>query len=311
MPIILVADDSETDRKLIEGLLRPKLDWIVQFAENGSQAFDMIGEIFPDVVVTDLQMPEMDGIQLCAEAKVEYPDVPIVLITGKGSEELAVEALDAGAASYVPKSALANSLLETVEQVLSIAKHKRTKSQLMRYATNTRYQFNIKNDQSLVAPLIDFVSSAMERLQLGDKAEQRHVSVAIEEALLNAIYHGNLELDGPSVQDARRALHDGEIAEIVHERSQQSPYEERRVRIAFEVTRNRIDIVVRDDGKGFDNPSRFIEATDVEQLSGAGGRGLALIRNFMDEVEFSDTGNEIRMSLKLRSNTRRKAPVEA
>jgi CheY-like chemotaxis protein len=110
MPIILVADDSETDRKLIEGLLRPKLDWIVQFAENGSQAFDMIGEIFPDVVVTDLQMPEMDGIQLCAEAKVEYPDVPIVLITGKGSEELAVEALDAGAASYVPKSALANSL---------------------------------------------------------------------------------------------------------------------------------------------------------------------------------------------------------
>jgi anti-sigma regulatory factor (Ser/Thr protein kinase) len=201
--------------------------------------------------------------------------------------------------------------LETVEQVLSIAKHKRTKSQLMRYATNTRYQFNIKNDQSLVAPLIDFVSSAMERLQLGDKAEQRHVSVAIEEALLNAIYHGNLELDGPSVQDARRALHDGEIAEIVHERSQQSPYEERRVRIAFEVTRNRIDIVVRDDGKGFDNPSRFIEATDVEQLSGAGGRGLALIRNFMDEVEFSDTGNEIRMSLKLRSNTRRKAPVEA
>ena len=69
MPIILVVDDSETDRKLIGGLLKPKLDWIVQYASNGAEALDLIGQIFPDVVVTDLQMPEMDGIQLCMNQK--------------------------------------------------------------------------------------------------------------------------------------------------------------------------------------------------------------------------------------------------
>ncbi len=311
MPIILVADDSETDRKLIDGLLKPKLDWIVQFAENGAKALEMIGEIFPDVVVTDLQMPEMDGIQLCAEAKVEYPDVPIVLITGKGSEELAVEALEAGAASYVPKSALAGSLLETVEQVLSIAKHRRTKSQLMQYATNTRYQFNLKNDQSLISPLIDFVSTAMETLCMGDRADQRHVSVAIEEAIINAIFHGNLELEGVMVQDARRALHDGDISEAVKERVGQKPFNERRVRVGVELTRNKVEIVVRDDGTGFETASKTESADDLSQLSGAGGRGLTLIRNFMDEVQFNDTGNEIRMSLKLRSKSRKPEAVQA
>ena len=311
MPIILVVDDSETDRTLIGGLLKPKLDWIVQFAENGAQVLEMIGEIFPDVVVTDLQMPKLNGIQLCMESKLEYPHVPIILITGKGSEQLAVEALEAGAASYVPKSALAGSLLETVEQVLAIAGHDQSKDRLMKFTTNTRYQFSLNNDQTLIGPLIDFVGSAMESFNLGDKAEQRHVAVAIEEALINAIFHGNLELDGLLVQDARRALHDGEVAEAVKERCLEAPYSERHVRVGVELARNRIEIVVRDSGPGFDAAAKSQYATDISQLSGAGGRGLTLIRNFMDDVQFNDAGNEIRMSLKLTTDSKKKKTVQS
>ena len=53
MPIILVVDDSETDRKLIGGLLKCKLDWIVQYASDGAEACELVGQIFPDVVITD------------------------------------------------------------------------------------------------------------------------------------------------------------------------------------------------------------------------------------------------------------------
>ena len=310
MPIILVVDDSETDRKLIGGLLKPKLDWIVQYACNGSEALDLIGQIFPDVVVTDLQMPEMDGIQLCAESKAEYPQVPIILVTGRGSEALAVDALDAGAASYVPKSALAGSLLETVEQVLSISNHHKSKERLMRFTTNTRFQFNLKNDQELIAPLLDFVDGTAEILGMGDVAERRHVAVAIEEAMINAIFHGNLELDGALVQDARRALHDGLVAEVVKERSFEPPFNDRRVRVGIELSRNRIEVIIRDDGNGFDAAAKTKNASDISQLSGAGGRGLTLIRNFMDDVQFNEVGNEIRMGLKFRTKARRKTGVE-
>jgi CheY-like chemotaxis protein/anti-sigma regulatory factor (Ser/Thr protein kinase) len=294
MPIILVVDDSPVDRKLIEGLLKPKLDWIVEFAENGKQGLEMIDQIFPDVVITDLQMPEMDGIQLCAAAKSQHPLVPIVLITGKGSEELAMKALAAGATSYVPKSALSGSLLETVEQVISLSHQFKSRDFLKKYNISTRYQFALENDPNLIAEMVEFVKSNMEKLELGDHSDRRHCAVALEEALLNALLHGNLGLDGIAVQEARRAFHDGIIAEVVRERLADPKIRDRRIRAAVEFSRREVKIIVRDDGAGF-QPSKSDASADLSRFSGAGGRGLTLIRSFMDDVQFNEIGNELRM----------------
>lgn len=308
MPIILVVDDSETDRQLIGGLLKPKLDWIVQFASDGAEGLAMIGEIFPDVVVTDLQMPELNGIQLCAEAKAEYPHVPIVLVTGQGSEDLAVEALHAGAASYVPKSGLSKYLLDTVEQVLSLAQHDESKARLMQNTSGVRYQFNLETDQQLIAPLVDFVSSTMASLGIGDESDQRHVSVAIGESLINAMFHGNLELDSDTALYARQQLHDGGIAEEVQERSKIEPFRDRRVKVAVNLTRKQVDIAIRDEGPGFDSSEVSEHACEASQLSSEEGRGLTLIHNFMDEVSFSSP-NEIHMCLKIKSAARKPTPA--
>ncbi len=307
MPIVLVIDDSETDRQLIGGLLKPKLDWIVQFAKDGSEGLQMIGEIFPDVVVTDLQMPELNGIQLCAEAKAEYPHVPIILVTGQGSEELAVEALQAGATSYVPKSALTQYLLDTVEQVLSLSQHDQSKVRLMQNTVGVRYQFHLETDQALIAPLVDFVSTTMESVGIGDESDQRHVSVALGESLINAMFHGNLELEATSARFARQQMHDGGISEEVQERCRVSPYKERRVKVAVNLNRKQVEIVVRDEGAGFDPAGYSERAHEPSQLSSQEGRGLTLIHNFMDETSFNDSANEIRMCMKIKSVSRKPA----
>jgi CheY-like chemotaxis protein/anti-sigma regulatory factor (Ser/Thr protein kinase) len=299
MPIILVVDDSETDRQLVGGLLKPKLDWIVQYAKDGQEGFEMIGQIFPDVVVTDLQMPKLNGIELCRQSKTEHPHVPIILITGKGSEEFAVEALDAGAASYVPKSALAGSLLDTVEQVLSLARHDYSQTRLLKYTTSARHQFNLENDQTLIQNVIDFSGQIMTNLGLGDQSTQRHCAVALEEAMINAIFHGNLEMNGLQVQEARRAMHDGLVSEFYKERCQQSPYCKRRLQVGLKFSRTKIEMVVRDAGPGFDAAGKLENAVELSQLSGAGGRGLTLIRSFMHDVKFNEDGNEIHMALRL------------
>ncbi|MFT5303578.1 MAG: CheY-like chemotaxis protein/anti-sigma regulatory factor (Ser/Thr protein kinase) [Mariniblastus sp.] len=301
MPIILVVDDSETDRMLIGGLLKPKLDWIVQYAKDGAEGLEMLGSVFPDLVVTDLQMPELNGIQLCAEAKAEYPHVPIILVTGQGSEDLAMEALQAGAASYVPKCGLSKYLLETVEQLLSLATHDMSKERLMQDTTSARFQFNLTSDQSIIAPLIDYISSNMVELKIGDQSEQRHVSVAIEESVLNAIFHGNFELGPDAVRYARQQMHDGSISEEVAERCALLPYRDRKIKIAVELNRKQVSIVVRDDGAGFDVAAETLKALELGQLSNEDGRGLTLMHTLMDEVAFNDLGNEVRLNLRIKT----------
>ncbi len=115
---ILVVDDSHVERLLVEGLLRKNPDFRVEQAENGKEALDRLAVRPSDVVVTDLVMPDMDGLELVRAVRRGHREIPVILMTAYGDETIAVEALEAGAASYVPKSQRAERLLETVNRVV-------------------------------------------------------------------------------------------------------------------------------------------------------------------------------------------------
>ena len=121
---ILLVDDSATDRRLIEGLLKKSLHFEVDTAADGLKALESLKAKVPDVVVTDMQMPNMDGMQLVENVRKLYPLVPVVLITAAGSEELASEALKRGAAGYVPKARCGELLNETLDHVLELTRKK-------------------------------------------------------------------------------------------------------------------------------------------------------------------------------------------
>src|SRR5262249_38268582 len=125
MANVLIVDDSPIDRVLIEGLLRKDPRMKTTQAASAADALNAIGAEQPDVIVTDLQMPGMDGLELVTAVRIHYPRVPVVLITAHGSETLAMQALEQGAASYVPKAQLAHNLLAAVEQVLELARDNR------------------------------------------------------------------------------------------------------------------------------------------------------------------------------------------
>ncbi len=131
MPTVLVVDDAAVDRRLAGGLLErdPNID--VDYAENGADALAYIDRCIPDLVVTDLQMPDIDGLCLVNSICDQFPEVPVVLMTAHGSEQIAAQALASGAASYVPKSELANSLYETVMYVLLLSQSQSQHMKLM------------------------------------------------------------------------------------------------------------------------------------------------------------------------------------
>src|SRR5687767_10041180 len=120
MPTVLVVDDSAVDRTLAGGLLARGGEWNVVYATDGPTALAQISATQPDIVVTDLVMPGMNGLELVASIVQQHPELPVVLMTGKGTEETSLQALQAGAASYVPKAALNQLLAQTVRDVYAL-----------------------------------------------------------------------------------------------------------------------------------------------------------------------------------------------
>ena len=292
MPCVLLVDDSSVDRRLIGGLMTKELDWLVEYAASGTEALQEMELALPDLVVTDLMMPEMDGLQLVAEVRRRYPKVPVILITAHGNETLAVEALEKGAASYVPKSQMATKLLDTARQVLSLTSAERTQVRLLECLTQTQSTFVLDNHPEIIPSFVDDVLDKVNAMRLCDPSETRHLAVSLEEALLNAMLHGNLQFDPGEVQQVRSDLMRGQKSPLVRQR--QEELRDRKIEARYELCRRQACFVVRDEGKGFDLSTIPISG-DPNPIDAERGRGLVLIQNFMDEVKFNDVGNEITM----------------
>jgi len=290
------VDDSPVDRRLAGGLLAKQPGQAdagggleVVFAANGKEALEVMDRDRPDLVLTDMQMPEMNGLELVEAVRSQHPLVPVILMTAHGSEELAITALQRGASSYVPKRNLASDLRETVENILNTSKAGQNKQRLLECLTQTESQFVLENDPALIPPLLAHLRESVTRMNLCDETGLIQVSVALGEALANAMYHGNLEV-GSEVRERSEAEYQGTIKE----RRRQKPYRDRRVYVTSQESLAEVRYVIRDEGKGFD-PTGLPDPTDPSNLEKTTGRGLLLIRTFMAEVFHNDAGNQITM----------------
>ncbi len=301
MTTILVVDDSAVDRCMVTGLLHKAFPCTVQEAENGLVALAMMRDARPDVVVTDLQMPEMNGLELVTAILANHPEVPIILMTAYGSESLAVDALKYGAAGYVPKMQLADTLTDTIQDVLVLLRANRSHQRLIRSITEAGLQFSLENDAALIDAVVDFVQQLLSSVGFCDTAERLRVGVALGHALRNALYHGNLEISSEEAEGIRETLIQGKGWPLVEQRLRQEPYCSRRIFVKVQITAQEARLVVRDEGTGFDVRA-LPTVDDPDALQGVIGRGLVLIRTFMDEVVHNDVGNEITMIKRSRSN---------
>lgn len=291
MTRILLAEDSPVERRLVGAMLTKHIPNVtVTYAQDGVQALHEIENSPFDAILTDFQMPNLDGLELLERVKEISPGVPVIVLTGCGSEATAVRALQAGAASYLIKQELDSRLIETVEAVLALSQSRLNRRKLISSLTVQSAQFVLENDVQLVTPLITWLQDQLVTMQLGDDTQILRIGIALHEALTNAIYHGNLELDSQLRQEDETVFYD-----LAETRRVQEPYAQRRVLVQATASRNQIRYQIRDQGPGFD-VKRVADPTDVENLMRVGGRGLLLIRSFMDEVDHNDAGNEITMT---------------
>jgi CheY-like chemotaxis protein/anti-sigma regulatory factor (Ser/Thr protein kinase) len=286
VPTVLIVDDNPIDRRLAAGVVE-KVGMRVSFAVHGREALEVLNRQPPDIVLTDLLMPEMDGLELVVRIKEDFSTIPVILMTAHGSEEIAVKALRTGAASYVPKQNLQRDLIHTIRDVLTVASIERDEQKAMACMQEANLHFVLGVANAIHEPLVGYIQQQLRTWRLCGDADLIRVGTALHESFVNAIEHGNLELESELRDDP-----DGAYQRLGEVRRRQSPYCDRRVHVWAQMSREQARITIRDEGPGFD-PSSLPDPTDPENIGKICGRGLLLIRTFMDDVRFNDSGNEI------------------
>jgi DNA-binding response OmpR family regulator len=126
-PIVLIVEDNSDLRRYIREYLQN--EYVVNEAPNGKAGFDRAIEIVPDIVISDVMMPEMDGMELCRALKqdVRTSHVPVVLLTARAGTESKIEGLETGADDYVTKPFEARELLARVRNLIEQRRELRKK----------------------------------------------------------------------------------------------------------------------------------------------------------------------------------------
>ncbi|HPA45727.1 MAG TPA: response regulator [bacterium] len=301
---ILIVDDERVICDLLVEILSENHHYELLSAGDGETALQICSDRDVDLVFTDLRMPGMGGLRLLAELKKLVPETPVVIITGYGSKEDVIQALRLGASNFLLKPNDVENVASIAEKILSMRQRERLGEELFQFFEEEQQSFILPSSLRYALPLIDFLTARLVVLGICTHAELKNIRLALDEALVNAVVHGNLEISsemkGTTLTDLVR------YDEEVRNRSTMTPFCSRKVIVKSRIDRKRAKYTVQDEGKGFDHRSLPNDFSNVDNLV-SHGRGLLLIKTFMDEVTFNDSGNAITMIKNARTGTKRSA----
>lgn len=116
-PTILICDDEEGIRESFKLILADTYE--LKFAHNGLEALEALKSLTPSLMLLDIKMPKMHGLDILKEVKKLKPSLPVIIVTGYQSVEMAQEAIKNGAADYIPKPFESKQILKAVAQNIS------------------------------------------------------------------------------------------------------------------------------------------------------------------------------------------------
>ncbi|MFH1887619.1 MAG: sigma-54 dependent transcriptional regulator [Pseudomonadota bacterium] len=117
-PSVLIVDDEPSILQTLGGILSDE-GFEITTAENGYEALKRLSEVSPDIVLLDIWMPGLDGLETLDEIRKEHPFVPVILITGHGTIETAVQATKAGAFDFIEKPLSVDKVVVTINNALN------------------------------------------------------------------------------------------------------------------------------------------------------------------------------------------------
>ena len=192
--LIYVVDDELPIRRLLEHWLVTKWGYRMEQFGDAESCLEAL-ENDPDLIILDIMLPGINGLEALREIKQRCPDLPVIMLSAQGQIEVAVEALKLGAVDYFPKTIDLTKLENAVRNGLEIHRLKREVGELRRLVSKSHYDSIVTQDTAM-----DPV------LRLVDKAKGSDISVLIQgesgtgkEVIARAIHYNGKRADGPFV----------------------------------------------------------------------------------------------------------------
>jgi len=257
---VLVVDDEEDVRKTLSEMVE-SLGYTVVSAENGVEALEKLKGEGIDLIMTDLAMPEMNGLELIVNSKRTYPGVPIAVISAYGNVENTAYALTRGAFNFVAKPFTMSQIKEVLRKGIQLRELSLGTYTLMKFV-QSQTEMVFPSQPALFPSAIFFAVKECQWRGIEDETRLENVAICMEELLNNAYLHGNLKDENKRIQ----------------------------VRMAFDS--ESLSLSIEDDGDGFDGP-KYMEKIREDQSSIPEKRGLFIVDLLTDEVRFNPKGNVV------------------
>ncbi len=299
----LFIDDDENMIILFKTLLIkyvPQNNYQIDLAFSAEDALEKYRNNKYDIVFTDLQMPQKNGFELIKDIKVINPAAFVVVITGYGSEDIAVESLKQGAISYLKKPVRIEDLKECISRIENL--NKLSQKSILSSSRNydqyiDRSIINYKLPNIIYYELTDFINSVLFPYE-AILSNIVNIKMGLFEILVNAIEHGNLGI----TSEQKEYLLSSSKWEDEFRILIQSPLA-RQTFITVEITleKNQLSITVEDQGNGFD-VSRVSEKLENAQPSTSlSGRGIIMTKYYFDRVVYNNKGNSVTITKAIQS----------
>ncbi len=295
---VLLVDDEALVREELGGFLEDE-GYEVLTAKDGEEGLESFRQHRPDMVITDARMPKREGLDLAREILRENAYVPITMITGHGSEAMAIAALRLGITDFIKKPVQIPDLLAALDRMQGTSRliHERAEPEAVLPASvrlvSRSQRYELDND---ISEIPTFVNLLIREVATGiDSRRKDGLQLALREILLNAVEHGNLEV---SYEEKTEATEQGSLEELLHQRLKDPELARRKVNVRGTRTPEEITVDVIDEGRGFDWRG-LPDPTDPDNLLLSHGRGVLLAHLSVDELRFNEKGNQVTLVMKI------------
>jgi DNA-binding response OmpR family regulator len=265
---LIVEDESDTGMLLAEILRRNGFEPTV--LAEGKPAVPWTHTNQPDLILLDLMLPDVEGFTVCEDLKLsrETNQIPIIMVTALNQHQDKIRGLQVGANYYLTKPFTVDQLQQAIQNVFE------WREELRRNGTHGEIHFQLQSDTQYLEELNHLLASLFLFSGLS-QAQVKQLTMAVRELCVNAIEWG----------------HQKQI--------------ERIVTVIYRIDPEKVTIIIRDEGPGFDpthlphaaKPDDPVSHMMVRETLGLreGGFGILLARGLVDDLQYNDTGNEVRL----------------
>ncbi len=290
---VLILEDDTFSRKYFQNIVE-RQGFICEAVENGKIGYEFYKEFDPDVIICDIQMPEMDDLEFLEKIRGDNSDAIVIMATAFESEDYAIRALELGANNYLKKPVYPDNLLSLLNKYKHIVEQHTVFDNLIQTTEKLEFIKYFKSDMRSVPIIVDYLMQYIR--ESFEDSERIGVELGLAELITNAVEHGNLNI---SYAEKSEALDEDRLPELVNQRLTDTEIAKRTVKVDFILNTEFCQWIITDQGNGFDwnNVQNPLLNDRAEKLH---GRGIFISRFQFDEMEYLGKGNSVRILKKIK-----------